>query len=98
MKRELSAEGRLAWLIVLATMPSRISGVLCFGDYIEEQLRSTQVIATTTIVFALCYWLPIDTASEREALPSIGWKDARLIGLLVRRWLWCRELLAQESR
>lgn len=80
VKRELSAEGRLAWLIVLATIPAGFSG-LVFGDYIEGELRSTQVIATTTTVFALVLLAADRYGKRARGLPSIGWKDAVLIGL-----------------
>lgn len=43
---------RLAWCIALATIPASIIGLL-LGDLIEIHLRTTVVIALTTIIFGL---------------------------------------------
>ncbi|MGH1485874.1 MAG: undecaprenyl-diphosphate phosphatase [Cellvibrionaceae bacterium] len=43
---------RLAWYIALATIPASIIGLL-FDDFIEGHLRTTFVIAMTTISFGL---------------------------------------------
>lgn len=50
-----SGESRLAWLLVLATVPASLTGLL-FDDFIETHLRSTIVIAFTTIFFGLLLW------------------------------------------
>ena len=47
-----SDSGRLAWLLVLATVPAGLTGLL-FSDFIEANLRSGQVIAITTVLGAL---------------------------------------------
>lgn len=47
-----NSDGRLAWFIVLATLPAALAGLL-FNDYIELHLRSILVIAITTIGFGL---------------------------------------------
>ncbi|MFT5085017.1 MAG: undecaprenyl-diphosphatase [Lentisphaeria bacterium] len=44
--------GRLAWLIIGATIPASLCG-LAFNDIIENHLRSMAVIATTTIIFGI---------------------------------------------
>ena len=54
--RELSIsqqqDCRLAWFIILATIPAGLAGLL-FNDFIEAHLRSIAVVALTTIVFGL---------------------------------------------
>ena len=50
VKKEHNKESNLAWLIVLATIPAALFGLL-FKDFIEIYLRSAWVIAATTIVF-----------------------------------------------
>ncbi len=45
-------DGRLAWFIGFATLPAAVLGLI-FGDLIEAHLRSTAVIAATTIGFGL---------------------------------------------
>ncbi len=47
------AEAKLAWMIVLATIPACIFG-LFMKDIIELYLRSAWVIAATTIFFLAC--------------------------------------------
>ena len=50
-----TANSRLAWYIVLATIPAALVGLL-LGDFIETHLRTTLVIAITTIGFSLLLW------------------------------------------
>lgn len=45
-------DSRLAWYIVLATIPAGIAGLL-LDDIIETHLRTTLVIAITTILFGI---------------------------------------------
>lgn len=47
-----NTEARLAWFVVVATIPAGLAGVL-LNDWIEANLRSTAVIAATTIGFGL---------------------------------------------
>jgi undecaprenyl-diphosphatase len=47
-----NADARLSWMVAVATVPAVVFGLL--GEhFIEENLRSTAVIATTTIVFGI---------------------------------------------
>ena len=79
VKQKHNDESRLAWLIILATIPAGVSG-LVFNDYISENLRSSAVIATTTVLFGLLLWLSDFKGSRSRALKSINWKDALIIG------------------
>jgi len=72
--------GRLAWLIVLGTLPAGIAG-LVFGDFIEQHLRSGLVIATTTIVFALALWWADRASNHKRDLLQMSWQLALIIGL-----------------
>ncbi len=54
-KGDRSKEAKLAWMIVLATIPACVFGLL-MKDIIEIYLRSAYVIATTTIIFGLLLW------------------------------------------
>ena len=49
---QASDDSRLAWYLCLATVPAGIVGLVA-GDYIEMNLRSLPVIATTTLVFGV---------------------------------------------
>jgi len=48
-------EARLAWGVLLGTIPLGLCGLL-FHDFIETSLRSPLVIATTTIGFGVLLW------------------------------------------
>ncbi len=48
-------QGRIAWYIILATIPAGFAGLL-FDDFVETHLRSMLVIAFTTIFYGLVLW------------------------------------------
>ncbi len=50
--RQLIGESRLAWAVLLGTIPAGLVGLL-LGDFIEIHLRNPLVIAVTTIGFGL---------------------------------------------
>ena len=72
-------DGRLAWLIVLATIPVGLVGLI-FKDFIETHLRSAAVIAATTIGFGLLLWWADVRAVRTQALAQLNWKKALFIG------------------
>lgn len=72
-------DSRLAWTIVLATIPAGIVGLL-FGDMIENYARSCAVIATTTLLFAPLLWWADKHGKERLNEFDITWLMAFLIG------------------
>jgi len=78
-QRAMTAEARLAWGVILGTIPAGLVG-LVFKDVIELHLRSPLVIAVTTIVFGLLLWL----ADRRGRLVrdeySLNWQDFLVIG------------------
>ncbi len=53
--RYLDDEARLAWGVLLGTIPLGVAGLL-FHDFVETSLRSPLVIATTTIAFGALLW------------------------------------------
>jgi undecaprenyl-diphosphatase len=74
-------QGKLGWWVVLATIPVGLFG-LFGGTFIENNLRSPLVIATTTLVFGLALaWADRGAESKHRVLSDLGWKDAALIGL-----------------
>ncbi|MEH0741949.1 undecaprenyl-diphosphate phosphatase [Vibrio cholerae] len=79
-RAERSKEAKLAWMILLATIPACIFGLL-MKDIIEIYLRSAWVIATTTIVFGLLLWWVDKTATLADDEYQAGWKKALFIGL-----------------
>lgn len=75
----MSPEARLAWGVILGTIPAGIVGLI-FKDFIEVNLRSPLVIAATTIIFGLLLWFADKRAKlERDEL-TLGWQDFLVIG------------------
>ena len=72
-------EGRLAWLIVLATIPAGLAGLL-FQDIIETKLRSAAVIAATTIGFGIVLWWADVRGVRTQTLAQLNWRKALAIG------------------
>lgn len=79
-RRELVGESRLAWAVLMATIPVGLFGLL-FHDFIATQLRSPLVIAGTTIVFGvLLGWADWRGRRCRDE-HSLAWGDVVTIGL-----------------
>ena len=82
-KSENSFDGKLAWWILLATIPAGLFGLLG-KDFIEANLRSALVIAITTLLFGFLLGFADITASKRsrnKPMEKLGLKGAMLIGL-----------------
>ncbi|WP_107851854.1 undecaprenyl-diphosphate phosphatase [Oceanimonas marisflavi] len=74
-----SAESKLAWGIILATVPACVAGLL-LGDMIGAYLRSGWVIATATIVFGLLLWWADRIAHQCKNEYQAGWRGALILG------------------
>ncbi len=74
-----SHESRLAWYIIYATIPAVIAGFL-FNDLVEGHLRTTAVIALTTIVFGVVLYLGDRLGSNSRSIDSISLRDALIVG------------------
>ncbi|MGD8109938.1 undecaprenyl-diphosphate phosphatase [Vibrio sp. TRT 17S01] len=79
-KGDRSKEAKLAWMIIIATIPACIFG-LVMKDFIELYLRSAWVIAVTTIVFGLLLWYVDKNAKLADDEYQADWKKALFIGL-----------------
>jgi undecaprenyl-diphosphatase len=75
----LTPDGRLAWCIVVGTIPVGLVG-LFFGDYIELMLRNPLFVASTLAGFGILMWLADRLGAQRRDEYSVGWRDALLIG------------------
>jgi len=71
---------RLALMIVLATIPAGIAGLL-FKDWVETQARSALLVAGTTIVYGLLLGLADRVGRHAKTIGEIGWQAALVIGL-----------------
>jgi undecaprenyl-diphosphatase len=78
--RQLNADAQLAWLVVLATVPVVVCGLL-FHDLIEDYLRSPLVIAAATIGFGLLLGLSDVRGRKTRAEDTLTVTDVLWIGL-----------------
>jgi len=78
-QRKEVGDSRLAWAVGIGTIPVGITGLI-FGDFIEANLRSTLVIALTTIFFGLLLgWADFKGKRERDE-HTLSWRDIIIIG------------------
>jgi undecaprenyl-diphosphatase len=75
-----STDSRLAWSVLIGTLPVGIAGVL-FKKWIETSLRSLYVIGASLIVLALVLWLAEKLAEHRRSLAEMTLRDGLVIGL-----------------
>jgi len=80
-QRHWDQHGQLGWLVILATIPVGLIGVLA-GDWIEAVLRSPSVIAISTAVFAvLLWWSDRNAQANQQAIETLNWKSALTVGI-----------------
>src|SRR5690606_3117599 len=60
-------------------IPAGVAGLL-LNDFVEDQLRSATVIATTTIVFGLLLGWADRLKGHNRGITQVTWKDALIIG------------------
>ena len=78
-REPITPEGRLAWLLVLSSIPAFLVGGL-FGDTIDEKLGTIPLIAVSLIVFGLLLgWADQRSKSVRK-VDGFGRRDALLVG------------------
>src|SRR5699024_5715870 len=79
--RRLDSDGRMAWGLVIATVPAIAFG-LALGAEGETMLRTPWVIATTSIVFGILLgWVAWRARTTGEAA-DLGFKQYLILGLL----------------
>ena len=78
--QQSSGESRLAWSIILATVPVMICGWL-LKDWIASDLRAPWIIATTTLVFGLLLAWADHRGTRQRTLSELSLRDAGWIGL-----------------
>ncbi len=69
LSSEQQANSRLAWFIVVGTIPAGLAGLL-FNDFIESNLRSVAVVAWTTLIFGVFLYLA-DRKSAGQSEDSV---------------------------
>jgi undecaprenyl-diphosphatase len=74
-----SAESRLAWFVLIGTVPVGVAGVL-FKKSIETSLRSLYVIAASLMLLAVVLFVVEKVASHRRTLDQMTLADGVIIG------------------
>lgn len=70
----------LVWMILVATIPGGLAGVL-FEDFIEHKLRAPWLVASLLILMGLILWV-VDRASRKtKGIEQITWPQALGIGI-----------------
>jgi undecaprenyl-diphosphatase len=79
VRQQHTAESRLAWSILLATIPVMLFGLL-LKDWVAGELRTPWVIAAATLGFGLLLaWADL-RGSRQRTMAQIRLKDALIIG------------------
>ena len=88
----LTESGKLAWLLLYASLPAAIVGFLA-EELIVGTLRSSAVIATATLVFAGVLWFADKMGECKLSLKELGHRRALWIG-----FAQCLALIPGTSR
>jgi len=80
-KSEKSSDGRLAWAVLWGTIPVGLVGYI-FNHFkiVDNYLRATEVIAATTVIFALVLWWADNRAQQERDEHTLGIIDILFIG------------------
>jgi len=73
-------EAKLAWLLIVSTIPAALVGVL-FEDFITERLGKPWMIGVAMIVFAGFMYLIDHLARLDRDMEQLSWFDALIIGV-----------------
>ena len=78
-RQEHSADGRLAWWVIVGTIPAVVAGLL-FTDMVETDLRSPLVIAWATIGFGVLLGLADKLQRHVRDEYTLTLKDVVMVG------------------
>jgi undecaprenyl-diphosphatase len=77
-RKPITREGRLAWLLLLSTVPAAAVGAV-FSDQIDEQLGTPTIIAVSLILGGLLLeWA--DRSTGRRTIDDFSARDAWVVG------------------
>ena len=77
---ERSAESRLGWLLLIASIPVALAGAFAY-ELVQNEFRSATVIAIATVVFAVLLWYADRFRRAQRTLNDLRLSDAIFIGL-----------------
>jgi undecaprenyl-diphosphatase len=82
VEKKTVGESKLAWGVLLGTIPVGIFGFL-FKDFIANDLRSIEIITYTTLVFGVLLGIAVLLDTRRpHAREILAWKDIVFIGVM----------------
>ncbi|MBV1874651.1 MAG: undecaprenyl-diphosphate phosphatase, partial [Gammaproteobacteria bacterium] len=79
VQRRWNPDSRLLLMVVIATIPAGIAGLI-LNDYVDEYLRFTWIIATTTLIFGLLLWYADTKGARNKKMSEVVLQTALLIG------------------
>jgi len=79
LKGKHSEDSKLAWGVLIGTIPVGLAGLL-FKDVISEHLRTPLVIAATTLIFGFLLWYADWSGKRERDEHTVSWKDIIFIG------------------
>ena len=74
-----NADRRLAWFLVVGTLPALVAG-LAFEGIVEEHLRSPLIIVFTLPIFAIFLFVAERKSRQDRAIENFTWADSLSIG------------------
>jgi undecaprenyl-diphosphatase len=80
MRPFANAERRLAWFLVIGTIPAMVVG-LAFEKTVEDRLRSPLVTVVTLVLFGLVLYFAERSSAQSRTLRDLTLADTILIGL-----------------
>ncbi|SMN14262.1 Undecaprenyl-diphosphatase [uncultured Candidatus Thioglobus sp.] len=82
VQREAVGESKLAWGVLLGTIPVGIFGLL-FKNFINSDLRSIEIVAYATLVFGALLGIAILINAQRNSVREfLTWTDVIVIGVM----------------
>lgn len=75
-----SEESRLAWAVIVGTIPVLLFGLFLVNSWLIEYLRNPLLIAATTLGFALLLWWADSSGSRTKDEYTLTLKQAVIIG------------------
>lgn len=79
-KKGMNDDARLAWAVILGTIPLGLVGLLG-KDFIEQNLREPLVIAASTVIFGVLLGLAAWMNKAERKLGSMNWLDVLVVGV-----------------
>lgn len=77
-EKPIDADGRIAWLLVVATVPAALAGAL-FEDVIDRELGTPTIIAVSLIGFGLLLWWA-DRRHGSRGVEDFQLRDSLIVG------------------